>query len=153
MAGSIAARRAVLVGDVRQADILRLRGAPDQMVVRILEAGQHQRAGRQVVDLGALEKRCDIGVRADRRDAPVDQRDRARLGLCLVHGEDARAAQHHSLVLRECHRRTEQKRDANGKQAGLPRHSRHNDLPGVLDEAAKVQGAPCPSREPAYLEG
>ena len=115
----------LLVGNVRQVDVLGLRGAPDQMVVRILEAGQHQRACRQVVDLGALEKRRDIGVRADRRYAPVDQGNRTRLGLCLVHGEDARAAQHYRLVFRENRRRTEQKGDAGREQAGLPQHSRH----------------------------
>ncbi len=56
MAGSIAARRSRLVGNVGQADVLGLRRAPDQMVVPILEARQHQRAGRQFVDLGALEE-------------------------------------------------------------------------------------------------
>ena len=109
----------VLVGGVAEVDVLGLGRAPDQVVVRILEARQHQRA-RQIVDLGALEERRDVVRPADRRDAAVDQGDRAGLRLAVVHRQDAGAAQHQRLAVGKRRRRPGEESERRGeKQSGL----------------------------------
>lgn len=82
-----------LVGDIGEADVLGGRRAPDQMVVRILEAGKHQRFGRQVVDLRTVEEGLHLVGRTDRCDLAVDHCDSSSLGLGRVHGEHAGTAE------------------------------------------------------------
>ena len=135
----------VLVGGAAEVDVLRLGRAPDQVVVRILEARQHQRAG-QVVDLGARQERRDVIGTADRCDAAIDHGNGARLRLCRVHGEDAGAAQHQRLAIGKRRAGAEQQREGRGQETYLCRHSRHGSDPPHpprqgIRRRAQVKGA------------
>ena len=112
-------------------DVERLGGTPDQVVVGILEARQHQRVGRQVVDGRAVEVRRYVLARANGSDASIDQGDGAGFRPGCVHRQDARAAQDDGSVFGESPRATEEEHETGGAEAGPREHTSHDDHPAV----------------------
>ena len=126
-----------LIGYVSEADILCLRGTPDQMVVRILETWQHQRPLGQIVDLRPLEERRYIRIRSDSRDLTIHQRDGTGFRLGNVHRQNARPTQDDRLFGQG---RNNQDRGRGAGQQCRSQFESHR-RPPFLEQGTRRQGA------------